>query len=287
MRYRIRISAVHICAWILCAVFGLAAPAASPEIVWLHSLSEAVKQASAEGKLIIVDLVADWCGWCRLMEKETWAQPAVAELSGKHVFLKLDIDKDADGTGLARRFKVSGLPMLLLLTAKGDEFERLQGFLPAQEFLEKLKAALADPDSPGNMRLAHLKDPRNIELHFKLAYELFGRGDYQESEEHFSQIVRQDPGNQSKRADASMFYLAVCKASRSDLEGCLALLDRLRKELPGSNVVPGSYLLAGQALLRAGKRAEARMQVEEFLRRYPTHPLVPKAKELLAQIGNE
>jgi tetratricopeptide (TPR) repeat protein len=281
------ISAIMLCLSIWLACFARLAPSAPAEIAWLHSLAEAKKQGLAGNTLIIVDLVADWCGWCKLMDKETWTQPAVAELGTKYVFLRLDIDKDADGMTLAKRFKVASLPTVLLLTATGNEFERLRDFLPAQEFLDKLSAALSNPGSPGNMRAAHLKDPQNVELRFKLAYALFNRGDYQESEEHFSQIMQQDPQNKFARTDASMFYQAACKASRSDLEGCLALVDRLRKEIPGSNLVPSSYLLSGQVLLRAGKRSEAREQVLDFLNKYPTHALVPKAKDLLAQIGNQ
>jgi len=285
MSGRIRILAIVFCLAAWFAGPGRSA-AASAEIVWLRSLAEAKKQSSAGSTLIIVDLVADWCGWCKLMETETWAQPAVTGLSSKYVFLKLDVEKDADGIALAKRFGVGSLPTILLLDAMGNEFGRLQEYLPAQAFLDKLRAALADPSVPGNMRAALLKDPQNIELCFKLGYELFRRGNYQESEEYFAQIVRLDPENKSTRMDASMFFQAVCKAYRSDEEGCLKLIDRLRKEWPASTVIPNSYLLSGQVLLRMGKRAEARDQVQGFLEKYPTHPLVPKAKELLAQIGN-
>jgi len=124
------------------------------------------------------------------------------------------------------------------------------------------------------MRAAHLKEPRDIELHFALAYTIFNRGDYQESRRTL--CPHYQPGSEEsiqENGRRDVLFGGVCKASLSDLEGCLKVLERLRKELPASGVVPRSYLLAGQALLRAGKRAEARNQVQEFLNRYPTpHP---------------
>jgi TolA-binding protein len=262
------------------------AQSSNAEIVWARTLAAALTQASAEHKMIISDMVADWCGWCKVMDKETWGQESVIALSSKYVFLKLDIEKDEDGISFAKKFKIRNLPTVLILTSAGEEFERIETFLPAQEFLEALKVALADPNSLGNIRLSQTRDPQNIELNFKLAYELFNRGTYREAETHFAQIVLMDAQNKSTRADASLFYLAVCKADRLDIDGCMSTLERLRRDFPGSNVVPSSYLLAGQALLRGGKRAEAREQVQAFLTKYPTHPLLGKAKELLAQIGD-
>ncbi|MBZ5499579.1 MAG: tetratricopeptide repeat protein [Acidobacteriia bacterium] len=287
MSFGLRTTVAAICLLIFLPGSGLSYPSAQAEIQWLRSLSAALGQASSEHKMIIAEMVADWCPWCKIMEKETWAQPAVIALSGRYVFLKLDIEKDGDGIALAKKFRVSGLPTVMLMTSSGEEFTRLEEYYPAQEFIDKLKAVLADPESLGNLRTALIRDQENIELRFKLGYGLFSRSNYTEAEGHFAQIIQRDPQNKSKKTDASMFYLAVCKADRSDVEGSLAALDRLRKDFPDSNVVPGSFILAGQVLLRAGKRPEAREQVQAFLKKYPGHPLTARANELLAQIGNQ
>ena len=39
------------------------------ESVW----SEAVKKATAENKPIYVHFTTDWCGWCRRIEEDTYA----------------------------------------------------------------------------------------------------------------------------------------------------------------------------------------------------------------------
>jgi len=255
-------------------------------IEWKRSLSAAVAQSTAEHKMIIVDMVADWCGWCKVMEIQTWADPAVAAEGANYVFLKLDTEKDQDGIALARRLRVSTLPTTLLLTSAGEEFERLVGFLPAQEFLVRLKTALADPEAVGNLRIAADREPGNVESRYRLADKLLKRSNYGEAEKHFSLIVKRDSRNQFGRTDLSLYYLAVCQADRSDVTGAMISLERIRKDFPASKVAPGSYLLAGQILLHYGKRAEARSQVLEFLKKYPGHTLWEKAQQLLVQIDS-
>jgi len=69
--------------------YARSAPEVGAEIQWLHSLRAAIEKASSERKLIIADLVADWCGWCRMMEKETWAHPLVTGEGDRYVFLRI------------------------------------------------------------------------------------------------------------------------------------------------------------------------------------------------------
>jgi thioredoxin-like negative regulator of GroEL len=252
----------------------------------MRGLSPAVMQATAEHKMIIVDLVADWCGWCRTMETQTWSDPAVVAESARFVFLQLDIEKDLDGIALARRFRVSNLPTTLLLTSVGEEFDRVAGFLPAREFLARLNATLANPRAVGNLRILADREPGNIEARYQLAEKLLTQPNYGDAEKQFSLIVQKDPRNRSGRTDGSLYYLSLCQADRSDMTAAVNSLERLRKDFPASPAAPGSYLLEGQIMLRRGKRAEARALVLEFIKKYPGHALREGAQGLLAQIDN-
>jgi thiol-disulfide isomerase/thioredoxin len=253
-------------------------------IRWMRGLSPAVSQATAGRKMIIVDLVADWCGWCRTMEAQTWSDPVVVAESARFVFLQLDIEKDPDGIAMARRFGVHNLPTTLLLTSGGEEFDRMIGFLPARDFLARLNAAIANPRAIGNLRITADREPGNIEARYQLAEKLLKQPNYGEAEKQFSQIVRKDPRNRSGRTDSSLYYLSLCQADRSDMTAAMSSLQRLRKDFPASQATPGSYLLEGQIMFRTGRRAEARTLVLEFLKKYPGHALWASAQNMLAQI---
>lgn len=53
------------------------APAPAAEVNWV-SIEEAAALAAEDGKKIMVDIYTDWCGWCKRMDKTTYANPEVA-----------------------------------------------------------------------------------------------------------------------------------------------------------------------------------------------------------------
>ncbi len=106
------------------------------------SPDELLKVAGREDKLVFVDLYADWCPPCRTMASEVFSRKDVAEfMSERFVSAKYDIDKDA-GKELAGRYNVRSIPTYLIFNAKGDFLGRLQGYMPAADFMENINNAL-------------------------------------------------------------------------------------------------------------------------------------------------
>jgi thioredoxin-related protein len=253
------------------------------EIEWTHSIAEAKAKAAPEDKLIIVDLYADWCGWCKQMDLHTWAHAAVIAESGSYVFLRLNAEKEKDGIQLRRRFGVTGFPTVLILDSRGDEFERLEGYLPAETFLAKLHAAIDDPSSLGNLRAVERRDPKDVNIRFQLASKLMDRNDFAGAEKRFASIVREDPSNRFETTDVALFYLALCQLNRDSGNESLATIDRVRKDFPDSPISPNAVLLSSEILMQLGRPDDAKERIQEFLKRYPGHPLAPRAKLLLSQ----
>lgn len=101
-------------------------------------VQEALDRASREGKLVLLDFYADWCGPCLRMLEETYKDPQVAVALERFVFLKVDTD---DHPQVARYFGVAGIPDGRILQADGTELTRFLGFKDASEILTLLTAA--------------------------------------------------------------------------------------------------------------------------------------------------
>ena len=79
---------------VLCLAMSLfAAPPAKPKLVRWLDYTEALEKAKDSKKLVFVDLYADWCIPCRIMDANTYSDPTVASLlNTRFISTKLDVD---------------------------------------------------------------------------------------------------------------------------------------------------------------------------------------------------
>lgn len=121
-------------------------------IHWL-SLEEAYIKNQKEPRKIFVDVYTDWCGWCKKMDKETFANEAVATYVNEHYYaVKLDAEsaRSFEMAGeqmterqVAQQLGVRSYPTIVFIHEDFQSFQPVPGYRAAKEFkevLEKFKA---------------------------------------------------------------------------------------------------------------------------------------------------
>lgn len=69
---------------------------ASDKIKWL-TMEEAYKAMQKKPKKLIIDVYTDWCGWCKKMDQNTFADPAIAKYVNENFYaVKLDAQQTED-----------------------------------------------------------------------------------------------------------------------------------------------------------------------------------------------
>ena len=116
---------------------------ASPQRPWQTDVEGALATAKAEDRLLLVDLSAEWCGWCRVLEREVFPDPAFVAATRDFVLLRVDVEDGDEGSRLAARHGVDSLPRLLVLEPSGARAGEVNGYAPVDQFLARLEAVLA------------------------------------------------------------------------------------------------------------------------------------------------
>ena len=102
----------------------------------MHFKLESFDKALAEGKLMMVDFWAAWCGPCRMLAP--MVDDLAAKYEGKAVVGKVNVDEEQE---LAIRYGVMSIPTVIFFK-DGKEIDRKVGVMPPAEFTKVLDANL-------------------------------------------------------------------------------------------------------------------------------------------------
>src|SRR2546425_8707448 len=154
-------------------VLGLAVttiPATPSTITWEREYEKAIERARAEKKLIIADMFTDWCALCKQMDAETFDEPRlVQKMAKEYVWLKLNTETEEDGLRLQKEFAILTYPTILVLDSRGEEVDRIDRFLAAAQFSERVRSFINSPDSVASLRKAVQEQPNSIPARYALA----------------------------------------------------------------------------------------------------------------------
>ncbi len=176
---------------LLSAVLYLAGPhPVEAAAVWLDQPDTAFAEAKRSGKVVLVDLYADWCGWCKVMERDVFSTPEFQAYAERFVLLRVDVEDGGAGSEIQRRFQANSLPTLLLLDANRALVGEVEGFLPTARLLARLdgelrthRAAIAAFD-----RALAGSDPAAWQAQARAAHQ---RGDGERAAKLFEKLIAQ------------------------------------------------------------------------------------------------
>jgi thiol:disulfide interchange protein DsbD len=110
-------------------------------LTWLHEEKAASAKAQSEKRPLLVDFTADWCGACKEMAKETFSDPRVMEKAAHFVAVKIDAtdDEDPQVDAVKGKYKVVGLPTVVIYDSTGAERKRFNQFVGPEVFLAAIE----------------------------------------------------------------------------------------------------------------------------------------------------
>lgn len=115
------------------------AAADSSTLKWYRNYKEITKAARDSKKWILVDVYTKWCHWCTKLDEDVYSQPKIkAFLNKSFLCMKADAEEPGDGQAIKNKFAVEGFPCTLVLDPSGKLKGQIDGYLPANEFPNRL-----------------------------------------------------------------------------------------------------------------------------------------------------
>lgn len=128
--------------------------AAAGTIKW-HSFNEGVALGKNQKKKVFVNFFADWCAYCKQMDKETFNDSAVGAYLNKN-FIAVKVDADQE-TQLATEYNVQGLPVSTFIAENGELIGSQPGYIAPNQMMPLLKYIHSDSYKTMSFR-SFLKD---------------------------------------------------------------------------------------------------------------------------------
>jgi thiol:disulfide interchange protein len=90
------------------------------------SYEEAIEQARAENKPVLLIFTASWCGPCQQMKKSVYPSAPVQAVANRLIWLTVDVDLPANQS-LTQKHGISGIPALVIIDANGRSKSKISG----------------------------------------------------------------------------------------------------------------------------------------------------------------
>ncbi|HSB64373.1 MAG TPA: thioredoxin family protein [Thermoanaerobaculia bacterium] len=227
--------------------------------------AEVLRRAKAESKPVMLDVVAVWCGPCKIMDQTTFSDADVVAWSKKNVIpARVDAEK-GEGRRIAARYQSYSYPTVLFLDAEGNEIDRIVGGYGAVDFRRSAEAILAGK-TPILQGLAKLKSAWSADEALAIANALSARRDLPRLRSVVLRLVSEE-GDLSRPEILQLFLQLVALESLQN-DQSPETADLIATFLPRLGSDPRRSFLGAALVNGLGKRgdvASARAVAQETL----------------------
>lgn len=118
------------------------------EIEWKRWTPAVFEQAKKDNKLLLVDFAAEWCSFCKKMDKTTWLDSEV-QGSIADYYIPVRVDDEIDPV-IAEKYRDYGRPAIVVLNGDSIEIAKKTGYLEPLYMHWMLEGVAQNPTAEAN-----------------------------------------------------------------------------------------------------------------------------------------
>lgn len=262
-------------------------PGSAAGRTWRTDLAAAKAEAAQGDRLIVVDLFAEWCGWCKVLERDVFSREAFLRFAADKVLLRLDVEDGADGSRIQSRFEVFNLPTTLILDADEVLVGQIEGMAPEGAYLARMRGEILAFEQLQNRYEEALTAPgkRATEDLRDLAESFHRRGDGERAAMLY-RTLEQRGWQEPQGAALLPFRLADALRLAGRYEEAAAAVQRARRLAAGGSekILEAIDLLGIKIAEDLGDCQSRRVALQTFLDAHPESSLVSQVNSSLSAL---
>jgi thiol-disulfide isomerase/thioredoxin len=269
------------------AVALLAAGAPPKTVRWERTLEEALRQARASNRPIMVDFWAEWCEWCHRLDQTTYVDPTVRGLLHGFVTVKIDTEGSAAGAATAAQFDVDSLPTIVFLSSRGRVLFKVTGFQGPGQFPDTLHEAQEVGERVMGWESALSKNPDDPVALASLGLHLYDQELLDESRPLLERARLHDdqrPPRERKRTRNVLGVLAILEQKFPEAE---TVLREALSLPPVEDYDAKTLFILGRVYLKWGRPDDARACLKSIVDSHASSAVAPKAREMLVALDRK
>lgn len=267
---------------------AVSAPPGESPLHWHDRLAPALAEAAKTHRLVLVDLYADWCTWCKVLDEQVYSTPDFRAKARDFVLARIDVDRDPEGLELQARYSAETLPTMLILDERRVKVGAVEGFRPLVGYLARIDTEIEDYHFLVAAYEKSLAD-QDVDTWRHLAGQLHGRADGARAAVVYGKLLERG-GLDAHGVRWTRYLLADAERLAGQFDAAqtdLAAARQAAAEAHDTDLAERSDLLRFYVAQDRGDCQQAKGALDLFLRDNPRSEYGPAAERALRALQSD
>jgi|GEM_PF-994476 len=158
---------------------------------WLKGNLKQVLKKMSGFEPLIVDVYADWCSPCNQLSMEILDANPGKKLLKEFVGVKVDFETP-EGAAVTKKYRILGLPTVLILSPDGKEMGRVEGYHGRKEFVQAVWNALTSASNFPTLKKQATLRPKDPKAQFLYGRACLVKGKIKEAKKILMSLMKQN-----------------------------------------------------------------------------------------------
>ena len=262
-------------------LFILFSNSAYSDTIWHKSVIEGFAVAKKKNIPVLIDLYADWCTYCKVLEKEIFPAKEVSALLNQFVTIRINGEEYPN---LMERYKVKGFPTILFLDKNGYYLSMLTGLPTKDMIIKRINEVYKQKDIEDSLIRQQKSKPLAIESNYKLAVYYYQIAELEKALQFF-QKAAQAAGNDSKRKHDSRYNMSLLYMDLERFADAVTSWSEYMQQFPNGDIFSALYF-RGIAYSNLGKNKMAKLDYEKAMKIATTAAQKKELEEMIKTVSS-